>query len=132
MMENPRLMKNEREAKEVFFDKDGITISLIGVKEEEDSDEIVVKFLIVNNSTNEIRVRVGDESVNDFMADGSMSCEVIKGKKAVAKLCFEISELMDIGVSSIDDIETIEFYFKIFNRNTYDDLYKSDVVRIRP
>ena len=133
--ETPRLKKNDREAKEILFDKGGISISLIGVEEivyDDIVDEIVVKFLIVNNSANEIRVQPDDESVNDFMIEGIMSCDVIPGKKAIGRLKFELSELIDIGVSSIDDIETIEFYFNIFERDTYDGLYKSDVVIIRP
>ena len=48
MMENPRLVKNEREAKEFLFDEDGISISLVGV--EEGSGCIVIKFLIANDS----------------------------------------------------------------------------------
>ena len=66
-------------------------------------------------------------SVNGFMVDSSMSEDVVAGKKAMSAVQFFSTDLEE---NSIDDITDVELYFHIFNLESWDTIFDSDVISI--
>jgi hypothetical protein len=120
-----RIDQATTETKHVAFEQDGIKISFVDF----DTDSFWgagIKFYIENNTSTPITVQTRDTSINGFMVDGSMSCDVLPGKMANTSLTFFSSSLEENG---IEHIESIELKFHIFNKDTWDTIIDTDVIQ---
>lgn len=115
----------------VLFDQDGVTIICKGLDMEE--DELIsfgpsLKLLITNDTDHNIVVTVDNVSINGFMIDPICAEDVAAGKKANGTITWFSSDLED---NDIEVIESIEFYFHIFDSDSYEVIVDaSDIVSL--
>ena len=115
---------------QVLYDADGITIVCKGfVPGSEDGwDDPKVKFLITNDTDKNITVQVRDVSVNGFMIDPTCSEDVAAGKKMNGDMSWL---QMYFDENGITEVETIEFYFHIYENNgDWDTIADSDIITL--
>ena len=115
---------------QVLYDADGITIVCKGfVPGGGDGwDNPKVKFLITNDTDKNITVQVRDVSVNGFMIDPICSEDVAAGKKMNGNMSWL---QMDFDENGITEVETIEFYFHIYESDEYwDTIADSDIITL--
>lgn len=112
---------------EVLVDTDGIKIVGKGLSAEDSFWGPGVILYIENNSDQNVTIQVRDVSVNGFMVDSSMSEDVVAGKKAMSAVQFFSTDLEE---NAIDDITDVELYFHIFNLESWDTIFDSDVISI--
>lgn len=110
---------------QVLYDANDIKITATGLEDGWMGTEL--KLLIENNSSRSITVQSRNANVNGYMVTTMMSADVASGKKANDSLTFETSGLRDCG---IDTIATMEFYFHIFDTETWDEVVDTDVIKI--
>ncbi len=111
----------------VVFDEDGIKITA----KEYTSDSIWgdgVKFLIENDTDQNIRVGCNALIVNNYMITDLFSTEVAAGKKTNETMNLSSSQLKAAG---IDVIGQIEVYFHIYDSDTYDTIIDTDCILIK-
>jgi len=118
------------ETQELLFEQEGISISLIGI--EEGRTDISVVFLIVNDTERNITIQARDESVNGFMISGIKSTDVRPGMVAIDTLSFSERRLEENGITSIVDIEGIEFVLRIIDNDDWNASFNTDVIRVTP
>lgn len=87
-----------------------------------------IKLLIENNSQIGLTVQVRNVSVNGYMVETMLSSDVAAGKKANDELTFMKSDLEAAGITTIADME---FYFHVFNTETWDTYLDSEPVVIK-
>ena len=85
-------------------------------------------LLIENNSDKNITVQTRNSSVNGYMMDLQMSCDVVAGKKANDEMSIMESQLEQCGIDSIADIE---FNFHFFDTDTYENDFDSDMITLK-
>lgn len=115
---------------QVLYDADGITIVCKGfVPGSEDGwDNPKVKFLITNDTDKNITVQVRDVSVNGFMIDPTCSEDVAAGKKMNGDMSWL---QMYFDKNGITEVETIKFYFHIYENNgDWDTIADSDIITL--
>lgn len=112
---------------EVLVDANGVKIIGKGLSTNDSFWGPGVIFYIENNSDKNITVQVRDVSVNGFMVDSTMSEDVVVGKKAMSAVQFFSTDLEE---NSITDITDVELYFHIFNMESWDTVFDSDVIAI--
>lgn len=110
---------------QLVFDKDDIKITATGLEKGVLGPEL--KLLIENNSSKDITVQSRNASINGIMVEPTMSAQVAPGKKANDSLTFGTSELDECG---IEQIATMEFYFTIFDTDSWDNIVDSDKIKI--
>lgn len=120
----------KREAKgEKIFSKEGITVYTEKCpKEDDDYYDYVTRFFVVNESNTDVTLRLEDVSVNGFMIDPYCSTSIPAGKMAYTNLYFYVS---DLETNKIKEIEEVEFTIDIYNAKSYDDIVKSDAIKIK-
>lgn len=112
--------------KQTIFEQDGIVITVTGISE----DDIFgpeLNLLIDNASDKNITVQARKTAVNGYMVSSSMSCDILSGKKANDSLTFMNSDIENCG---IDEITNLEFSFHIFESDSYDKLYDSELIKL--
>jgi hypothetical protein len=114
------------EERTVAFEQDGIKISFVDFDEEAPLG-LDIQFYIENNSDRPLTVQTRDTSVNGFMIDGMMSCDVLPGKMAHTTLSFFQTALEE---NEIKDIESVELKFHIFDKDTWDTVIDTDVITL--
>jgi hypothetical protein len=110
---------------QVLYDANDIKITATGLEDGWMGTEL--KLLIENNSSQNITVQARNANVNGYMVDTMLSADVAAGKKANDSLTFETSGLNECGIESI---ATMEFYFHIFDSESWDDILDTDVISI--
>ena len=111
---------------QVLLDKNGIKITATGYTSKGYYGP-QINLLVENDSNNDVIIQARDESVNGYMIDCSMSIEVGAGKKANDKLSISKSSL---ELSGITTISYIDLSFLVIDNETWDDIFKSDSIRI--
>lgn len=111
---------------QVVYDANDIKITVNGIEDGWMGTEL--KMLIENNSSKNITVQTRNANVNGFMVNTSMSADVAAGKKANDEMTIMTSGLKDCGIT---DIANIEFCFHIFESDTWDTLYDTDVISVK-
>ncbi len=111
---------------QVLYDEKNIKITATGLEDGWFGTNL--KLLIENNSDQSITVQARNANVNGFMVDTMMSADVAAGKKANDELTFETTGLKDSG---IDSIAVMEFYFHIFDADTWDEITDSEVITVK-
>lgn len=115
---------------QVLYDANGITIVCKGfVPGSEDGwDDPKVKFLITNDTDKNITVQVRDVSVNGFMIDPTCSEDVAASKKMNGDMSWL---QMYFDENGITEVETIEFYFHIYESDgDWDTIADSDIITL--
>lgn len=113
---------------EVLFDQKGVTITYQGLKE--DFGEVKVLLLIENTSDTYLCTQVRDSSINGFMVDSIMSSDILPGKSAYTSIGFLKSYLEENEIT-METIEEIEFYFHIFEWDSWDEYIDSDIITLK-
>jgi hypothetical protein len=110
---------------QILYDENDIKITAKGIEDGWLGTEL--ELLIENNSTKSITVQARNANVNGYMVDTMMSADVAAGKKANDSLTFETSGLKECG---IENIAIMEFYFYIFDAETWDEIVSTDVITV--
>ncbi len=111
----------------VVYDEGGITITA----KEYTTGSIFgdgIKFLIENNTSQNITVGATALIVNDYMIGDLFVAEAAAGKKTNETMELYTTELNEAG---IDTIGQIEVYFHIFDSDTYEAIADTDCITIK-
>lgn len=114
---------------EVIYDANNIKVTYTGLTQDE-WGEITVNLNIENNSGTDYTLQARDTSINGIMIDPAFSCDVLSGKMAVDGMDFQSWNLEDIGISSIAQINEIEFRLHIFETDDLLSYIESDLIKI--
>jgi hypothetical protein len=112
---------------QVLYDQNGLKITL----ESLDFDGWwgpELSLLLENNTDTSVNVQAMGVSVNGAMIDGYLSCDLAAGKKAYDAI--ELSDT-DLDISGIDVIGEIEFYFNVYDSETWATLYDTDTIIVQ-
>ena len=112
---------------DVLVEEGGVKIVGKGISADDSFWGPGVILYIENNSEKDITVQVRDVSINGFMVDSTMSTDVVAGKKAMSAVQFFSTDLEE---NAITDITDVEFYFHIFNLESWETILDSDVITI--
>lgn len=110
-----------------LIDEKGIKIISKGL----DSDSSIfgpeLILYIENNTGINTTVQARDVSINGFMADSIMSCDISKDNKAVTSLTFMTSDLEENGIEEIKDIE---LSFHVYDYDSYKAYFDTQTVKV--
>ena len=112
---------------EILVEEGGVKIVGKGLSDDDSVWGPGVILYIENNSEKDVTVQVRDVSINGFMVDSSMSTDIVAGKKAMSAVQFFSTDLEE---NAITDITDVELYFHIFNLESWDTIFDSDVIAI--
>ena len=112
---------------QVLIDQDGIKVTATGI-EHDAFMGTGVKLLLENNTDKNVMVGCTALIVNNYMISDLFASEVAAGKKANDTMYMMSSDLKAAGISNIGQIE---IYFHVYDSDTYDVLFDSDVVTIQ-
>lgn len=110
-----------------FYNANGIRIVGKGLSSEDSFFGPGLIVYIENETGQNITVQARDTSVNGFMIDTSMSQDVVAGKKALTAVTFFSSSLEE---NAIEEIESVETSFVIFDMDTWSDIAATEVIVI--
>jgi hypothetical protein len=113
----------------VVYDENGITITALRLETSFLGIDLI--FRIENNTNVPITVQMRNSSINGYMIDSIMSCDVAVGKKALDDATFMTSYLEGIDVYTINDIEDVEFYLTILDSNTFRTICETDIIKLQ-
>ena len=111
---------------QVLLDRDGIKVTLLSL----DYDGWFgpeLSLLVENDSQKDVTVQALDLSVNGAMISGYLYSQVASGKKANETITLSDTDLSDAG---IETIQTVEFYFNVFDPESWETLFDTDFVMI--
>jgi len=114
-------------AETVLLDEQNIKITALSF----DADALFgpeVKLLIENGSDKNLTISAVGGSVNGYMADLSLYCNVSAGKKANDALSVMTSQLESCGIRQIG---VMEFSFYIYDTDSWDTYLKSAAVTLK-
>lgn len=111
----------------VLVDQDGIVITAL----EYTKDSFLgdgIKLQIENNSNVDVSVGCDALIVNDYMVTDLFATQVAAGKKVNTTM-----ELLSsgLGAAGIDTVGKVEVVFSVHNSDTWDDIFKSDMITIK-
>ncbi len=86
-----------------------------------------VYVYIENNSDQDVTVQTRDVSIDGFMVDPIFSSDVVSGKRAFDTITFMESDLEENGVT---DINSLELRFHVFNMESWNTIFDSEIVSI--
>lgn len=117
------------EAKEalVLYDENGVKVTYKGL--ETSSFRVKLNILIENNTDKSYTVQTRDFSVNDYMIDAILSCNVAGGKKMNDEIDIYVSDLEKNEINP-DEIETAEFQLHFFNWDDWNDSFDSEIIKL--
>lgn len=110
---------------QILLDQKGVKVTLTNMIS--DDSAVRIKFLVENNTNEDLVIVSDDESVNGYMYFVGMYADVVAGKKKVTEACLYKERLTE---SNINVIKEIELKFRSYSSVTYEDYFKSDSVRI--
>lgn len=113
----------------VIYDENNLKVTYNGLSVDEYGD-INVDLTLENNTGTNYSFQVREFSVNGFMFDPIFSCDVGSGKKAVDGIYLPDWGLSDIGISSVAQINDIEFSLHIYETDTWDTFVDTDLISI--
>lgn len=102
-------------------------IVVTATKIEEDWMGCGIAVTVKNGSSKNIIVSTDMLSVNGYMMDGGMYCDVAAGKNAMDSISLYSSGLDQAG---IDTIAEVEFYLNVINGDTFETVDVSDLIKI--
>ena len=87
-----------------------------------------VKLLIENNTSQNLTVGCDALIVNDYMLTDLFACNIAAGKQAYETLDLYTSELKKAGINNVG---LIEAYFRVYDSDTWDNLFKTQCITIK-
>ncbi len=112
---------------QILLERDGIKITA-----KEYVDEMImgegIKLLVENSGTKNVGVTCNALIVNNYMISDLFSCSVAAGKKANETMYLSSTSLEAAG---IENVGQIEIYFHVYDSDSYDTLFDSDVITIK-
>lgn len=113
----------------VIMDKGGVKIYYLGIEQKQDGLRgYNIKVQIVNSTDTNYTVQVRDLSLNGIMCPNVIfSADVVSQKTANSGIW--VYNLEENGISA--PIKTAEFYFHIFESDSYSGGFDSDVITIK-
>lgn len=87
-----------------------------------------LQLLIENNSSDSVTIQTRSSSVNDVMIETLFSSDLMPGKKANDEIIFMESTLKHAEITTIKDIE---FIFHVFNSENWNEIFDSEVIKIK-
>lgn len=112
---------------QILLDRDGIKVTA----KEYVEDSIWgdgIKVLVENNSDKNLGIGCDALIVNNYMITDLFSCNVAAGKKANDTIYLSSSALEAAG---IDNVGQIELYLRVFDADTYQNVFNADPVTIK-
>lgn len=112
---------------QVLVDQNGVKITAV----EFVADSIWgdgIKMLLENNTDRELMYSCDALIVNDYMISDLFVESVTPGNSAYETLYLSNSELKQAG---IDNVGKIEIYFRIYDNNTWEDVFKTDCITLQ-
>lgn len=109
-----------------IYNQDGLVITATGLS----SDGFLgpeITLLVENNSDQGLTVQTRNSSVNGYMMDLQISCDVAAGKKANDGMSLSSSQL---ELAGIDEIAEVEFNFHIFNTESWETVADSEPITL--
>lgn len=109
-----------------IYNKDNIIITATGFN----MDGLFgpeITLLIENNSDKNVTIQTRNSSVNGYMVDFQMSCDIAAGKKANDGMDISSS---DLEKSGIDTIANLEFSFHIFDADNWEAFADSEQITL--
>lgn len=113
--------------KTVLVDQDGIKVTATEVKE----DKIFgkeINMLVENNTDKDVTVSCDDLIINNYMVTNLFVCSVSAGKKSNEGLDISSTELKE---ENIENIGLIEMTFNVYDSDSYDTIFKTDIVELK-
>jgi len=101
--------EQKKEIKELICDEQGFKIYYTGLSQE--MDKININLLIENHTDTDYVVQVRDFSINGYMVDATISCDVTAQKKANDEIYIYSEELNKNGITTM---EQAIFKFHLF------------------
>ena len=111
----------------VALNRDGIKIVTQKLDDQNSLWGADVFVYIENSSGADVIVQARNVLVNGFTIDPWFSCDVLDGKKAFSTISFMGTDLEAYGISKISEIE---LKFVIIDRNNFDNIAESDIVKL--
>lgn len=112
---------------QVLVDQDGVKITAV----EYVTDSIWgdgIKMLLENNTSQNLMYSCDALIVNDYMITDLFAQSVAAGKSAYETLNLSNSQLKQAG---IDNVGKIEIYFRVYDNDTWDDLFKTGCITLQ-
>ncbi len=112
---------------QVLVDQDGIVVTAL----EYTTDSIWgegIKLLVENNSDKNVTVSCKSLIVNDYMISDLFVSSVAAGKKSNETMYLSSASLKAAGIDSVGQIEV---YFRVYDSDSYDEIFNTDVVTIQ-
>lgn len=114
-------------SEQVLVDRDGVKITAV----EYVTDSIWgdgIKMLLENNTSQNLMYSCDALIVNDFMITDLFAQSVASGKSAYETLYLSSSQLRQAG---IENVGKIEIYFRIYDNDTWQDLFKTECITLQ-
>ena len=111
---------------DVVYDANGVRVICKGLKDDAIWDGCVV-FYIENNNDKYVTVYSENVSVNGFMVDESLWSDLRANTRSIEGMY--LLTLDNIGLESIDEVETIEFNLRIIDGN-WNDIVTTEVITL--
>lgn len=123
----------QSQEKAVIFDQDGVTVALSGKNNVEQSYDgsykLTMGFVVTNASDQNIIFEIDDMYVNGWLTTPFEMTTVSAGKKAKDQIeKYHIDE--DCDITSLEEIETIEFHMSLFNADSYANIAQDIIITI--
>ena len=112
---------------QVLVDQDGVKITATGY-EIDDIWGDSIKLLIENNTDQDITIGCNALIVNNYMISDLFATTVAAGKKSNEKLSLSTSGLKAAG---IDAVGLVEVYFRVYDADTWKDIFETDCLSIK-
>jgi len=109
--------------KTVLIDQDGVQFYLTGEYEfnaSSDSKYTELETVLINNSDRKVTVTVDDLYVNGWQIFAMCGSNADAGKKDKGSLDMSLA---DAEVNTFEDIQDMEFMIRVYDSETYDDLF---------
>jgi len=121
----------EPEAQDVTIEEVEIynenNIVVTATKIEEDWMGYGIAVTVKNGSSKNVVVTTDMLSVNGYMMDGGLYCDVAAGKNAVESISLYSADLNRAGIETIADVE---FYLNVLNSDTFEAVDVSELIKI--
>lgn len=114
-------------SEQVLVDQNGVKITAV----EYVTDSIWgdgIKMLLENNTSQNLMYSCDALIVNDYMITDLFAQSVAAGKSAYETLNLSNSQLKQAG---IDNVGKIEIYFRVYDNDTWEDLFKTDCIALQ-
>ncbi|MEE3351649.1 MAG: hypothetical protein VZR13_04510 [Saccharofermentanaceae bacterium] len=113
---------------QVVYDADGIVITAVEYTHDDFWNSDGIKFLIENNTQQNVTVGVNALIVNGFMVTDLFAADVASGTKKNETINLLSNELDAAGITTVGEIE---IYFHIYDSDTWKDIAAPDRVVIQ-